>query len=179
MEEIWKDIPGYNGHYQASSLGRIRSFFNLGRNLKSRVSDSAVRIMSPATGKFGYRYLSLYIAPMTKKGNLVHSLIAETFLGPRPTGYDIRHIDGNKANNAASNLAYGTRIENEADKLLHGTSNRGGRNGMAKMTERTVILARQMKKAGYGLIAIAATFGLKPGGMRAILNGQNWKHLPL
>lgn len=51
----------------------------------------------------------------------VHSLVAEHFVGARPEGTDIRHLDGDKLNNAATNLAYGSRSENNLDQVMHGT----------------------------------------------------------
>lgn len=51
----------------------------------------------------------------------IHRLVANSFLGPRPAGLDTLHIDGDKTNNAVTNLRYGTRSENELDKVRHGT----------------------------------------------------------
>jgi hypothetical protein len=51
----------------------------------------------------------------------VHQLVAAAFLGPRPDGLEVRHLDGDPLNNAVSNLAYGTRLENIQDKKRHGT----------------------------------------------------------
>ncbi|MDX3713446.1 HNH endonuclease signature motif containing protein [Streptomyces europaeiscabiei] len=52
----------------------------------------------------------------------MHQIVAAAFLGPRPDGHDVRHLDGNPLNSALSNLSYGTRSENELDKARHGTN---------------------------------------------------------
>lgn len=60
-----------------------------------------------------------------KKFHTVHSLVALRFLGPRPAGMQVRHLDGNKTNNHKSNLAYGTAKENARDREMHGRTSRG------------------------------------------------------
>ena len=76
----------------------------------------------------GYCRVHLQINGETKSKS-VHSLVAEVFIGPRPKGLQIRHLDGYKANNRSGNLVYGTAKENEADKVLHGTKATGCKNG--------------------------------------------------
>lgn len=103
MEEIWKDIPGYEGLYQASNLGRIKSLlFNKEKILKAWVQNT------------GYLTVSLN----NKKFSL-HRLIAKTFI-ENPNNYPIiNHKDGNKLNNKVENLEWCTYKHNlnEAIKL--------------------------------------------------------------
>lgn len=76
---------------------------------------------------------------------VVHKLVAEAFLPPRPShNYQIAHRDGDKTNNHHSNLRWATRAENERDKLAHGTSNRGERSGTAKLSNRDAELVRDL-----------------------------------
>ena len=111
MTEVWKDIPGYEFFYQASSLGRIRSLDRIvphkhgSRFQKGKIRKAGI---SRKTG-----YLSL---PLNRKGEEktypVHVLVALVFIGPRPSdGHDIDHIDGNRLNNRADNLRYRRRGE--------------------------------------------------------------------
>ena len=69
----------------------------------------------------------------------VHRLVAEAFFGPCPEGAQVRHLDGDKANNAATNLAYGTAKENADDREAHGTTARGHRNGYSKRFDRELV----------------------------------------
>ncbi len=83
-------------------------------------------------GQNGYLQVSLW---EDGKGRtwFVHHIVTITFHGPRPSlRHHAAHRDGNKINNAANNLRWLTKEENEAEKVLHGRSNRGDRNGMSK-----------------------------------------------
>jgi hypothetical protein len=110
MPEIWQPIPGYDGAYEASDQGRIRS---------NQRRPGA--LMRPSLNR-GYEYVGLCRDGIPKTIP-VHRLVALTFHGPLPHGMETRHLDGNRRNNAASNLAYGTAPENRVDSVLHGTHN--------------------------------------------------------
>lgn len=73
----------------------------------------------------------------------VGSLVLETFVSSRPEGLECRHLDGNPLNNNLDNLAWGTRQENVADRVIHGTNLRGERNGNSKLTDRQAAEIRQ------------------------------------
>ena len=94
--ETWKDISGFKGLYEVSSLGRVRR---------------EGRVLKPQNVSGGYLKVELWQIGECCSA-LVHRLVAESFLGPRPTGHEVDHIDGNKRNNAFSNLEYVTRSEN-------------------------------------------------------------------
>ena len=105
MEEIWEDVVGYEGSYQVSNLGRVRSF----------AFDKNGRVMNLTTNPFGYIYVSLRKNLLNKK-YFVHRLVGDAFiLNPESKPF-INHIDGVKANNRADNLEWCTRSENQ----LHG-----------------------------------------------------------
>lgn len=76
--------------------------------------------MQLAKNKSGHRQLSLRNSSGAVTRS-VHSLVAEAFLGPRPEGQEVRHLDGNGMNNDVSNLVYGTRQQNQRDRVEHGT----------------------------------------------------------
>lgn len=112
--EHWLPVPGYEGLYEVSDRGRVRSLPRLtasgrlgGRVLRPRIVDGYLRVNLSKDG----------VAQSRK----IHQLVAEAFLGPCPPGLEIRHLDGNSKNNAIWNLAYDTRSENMLDKVRHGT----------------------------------------------------------
>lgn len=113
--EEWRPIPSRPG-YDASSLGRIRSWWRPGGGLRE-----APVLKSPSLGSRGYLFLSLRTGKSGGKPREVHTLVAEAFHGPRPSGLDTCHINGNKHDNRAENLRYGTRQENVLDSVAHGT----------------------------------------------------------
>lgn len=97
--EEWKDIPGYEGHYQASTLGNIRS-----------VKRETV-VLKGDLQRNGYRRVYLWTSGR-KRNCLVHRLVALTFI-QNPNGYsDINHIDENKQNNSIDNLQWCTHLFN-------------------------------------------------------------------
>lgn len=109
MQEIWKDIPNYEGLYQASNLGRIRSLNHIRKNGKEdhKTFIQKGRILKEATQKSGYKFVVLSKKGKTK-GYRVHRLIAKTFIS-NPNNYKcINHKDENKANNNIDNLEWCT-----------------------------------------------------------------------
>lgn len=116
-EEQWRPIPGYEGRYEASDQGRIRS---LPRTVVSRnggrypVRGGVLRLRVGSGG---------YLTTMVGRGTpqLVHRLVAAAFLGTPPDGQEVCHRDGDRANPMVSNLAYGTPSRNMLDAVEHGT----------------------------------------------------------
>ena len=79
---------------------------------------------------------------------LVHRLVMLAFDGPQPEGMECRHLNGNPADNRIENLKWGTRKENEADKVSHGTDNSGERHGRAKLQNWQAKEARHRYASG-------------------------------
>lgn len=110
-DEIWLPISGYEGLYEVSSLGRVRSL------PRPRAKGGPLALPPDFHGRL---HVTLYKAGVQKVAQ-VHRLVANAFLGPLPPGMETRHLDGNPVNNAASNLTYGTRSENQHDSIRDGT----------------------------------------------------------
>jgi len=157
MMEVWKAIPD-KAPYEASSMGRIRGH-------KGLLSIS-----------YSSRYPHVTLYP-EKKTYAVHVLIAMTFHGPRPDGFIIRHKDGNHLNNAANNLHYGTRQENEADKIQHGTHRKGTKHPLSKLSEEDVIDIRNRRTRGEKQIDIASYYGISFQHVSDIIKKRFWRHI--
>lgn len=124
MKEDWRDIPGYEGYYQASMLGRIRSVDRIvsrgqsGYRVKGRIVAQFCRLH----GKSAIPY---YCTNLSKQGRnesvRVHRLVALTWLGSIPPGCEVRYGSAGSLVNALSNLCYGSRTDNEGDKVRDGT----------------------------------------------------------
>lgn len=178
MSDIWRDIPGFEGCYQASDAGMVRS---LGRTVTykdGRIARVPGKVLTPAVDGRGYLVVNL-----SKDGRprtfAVHVVIAVTFIGPRPIGdIHVRHLDGDSQNNVLKNLKYGTRAENERDKILHGRTNRGARCGAAKLTEAQVRAIRTLlTDTDLPQREIAALFGVSDVTISQIRHRQRWVHL--
>lgn len=118
MTEEWRDIPGYEGWYQVSDLGNVRSLDRAiprGNHIVNRSGAS----MIPCPDSHGYPSVKLSMAGDFKTFG-VHRLVALTFIGPNPGGLEVCHGDGDKTNNALWNLRYDTRRSNAMDEVLSG-----------------------------------------------------------
>lgn len=170
MTEIWRDIPGYEGLYQVSNQGQVKSLrFNKERLLSNRSTDSK-----------GYRVVHLYNG-QTSSVRSVHSLVALAFLGESPKGHDVNHIDGDRLNNDLSNLEIITHREN----ILHGfrvlgrTILRGEYHGRAKASQRIVLEIFRLASEGVPRRKIAELAGVSTAQVGAILRRRAWAHVEI
>ncbi len=103
--ETWKDVVGFEGIYKISSKGRVRSV------LARRGAKSGRILVSRLNKHTGYLRVTLKAFPRRNE-RTIHSLVAEAFIGPRPEGFEVNHIDGDKLNNAVENLEYLSHSDN-------------------------------------------------------------------
>lgn len=168
MQEIWKDIPGYEGRYQASTEGRIRSVTHRVRLVvrgKETTRLMQGRVLRP--GRYSKSGHVSVVLGHGAGGSPVHQLVALTFLGPAPNDCEVCHNDGDPANNALSNLRYDTRSENIKDVLRQ-----GGR--WRKLTREDVQEIREMLKNGYKGKEIADCFSISQNCVSAIKTGRTF-----
>lgn len=102
----------------------------------------------------------------------------EAFVGPCPDGMECCHEDGNPGNNALSNLRWGTTRDNQADRVRHGTSNRGERCGTSKLTAEEVRAIRREYAEGWNtMVAVAKKYGVSQSSIFLIVHRKNWAHV--
>ena len=125
--EIWKDIPNYEGLYQASNLGRVKSLERFRKGANGSLVKVKKKILKPLIDK-GYYQVCLS-KQSTKKAYLVHRLVWETFNGSIPEGLQVNHINEIKSDNRLENLNlmtpkenmnWGTRNERRVKKIING-----------------------------------------------------------
>ena len=174
MEEIWRDIPGYEGRYQASTGGRIRSLDRqlIGKNHytnKPFVRTMRGRVLRPGPSRTGHLSVVLgHGAP----GSQVHQLVALTFIGSCPEGKEVLHNDGNPQNNNIDNLRYGTRTENILDVYAIG---RAWRRLTAEQAKEIKTRLLNGEKAAH----IARSMGINASSVYAIKRGRSFGWLTL
>jgi hypothetical protein len=185
-KEKWKWIPGFEGHYRASTKGRIRSVDRWVVPCNG-VDPYKIKgkVLVQCNGTRGYKVVSLmrdWGVERKAKNYMVHYLILITFKGPKPKRKICRHLDGNHTNNKPRNLKWGTSQQNSDDRTRHGRHQecpKGEKHWKAKTTSREVLLMRALWRSGkHTQREIAEMFGLSKGTVIGIVKYREWKHLP-
>lgn len=161
---IWKKIPSAKGYF-ASSKGLIRN------------SDGVVLKSSPNQG--GYQAICLKTNDSTVKNKPISSWVMEAFVGEKPEGMFVRHLNGKKHDDRIDNLAYGTPQENTDDCLLHGTRKNGPFHPRAKLNWDQVFEIRKRYKRACkinGSKALGLEFGVDATTINRILRGDRYDY---
>lgn len=165
--ERWLPVVGWEGLYEVSDFGRVRS---LPRKAGTRILEGQIRALADN----GKGYMQVTLCNRKKQKRFVHQLVVEAFIGPREPGVDCCHRDGDRANNRLPNLRYDTRAGNEAGKVRHGTHSRGERHGMSKLTARAVVAIRGDTRLHR---EIAAEYGIAASRVSQIKSQKAWAHI--
>lgn len=118
--EQWRDVPGWEGIYEVSDHGRVRSLDRQKEYRDGRIYSYPGRILKLRVNQKGYLRAGLYDGSKAKDW-YIHRLVMRAFVGPCPEGMQVCHDDGDKTNNRLDNLRYGSQSDNEYDKQKHGT----------------------------------------------------------
>jgi hypothetical protein len=156
--EEWRPVGGCP--YEVSDLGRVRST----RNGKRRG-----RIMAAFRSYRGYFYVKLVRDGVRAKFS-IHGLVARAFIGPRPDGHDVNHLDCDKSNNRPGNLEYVTRAEN----IRHA---RRAERKTCKLTSHSVRQIRHLSQEGVSYLALSRQFGVKAAAIRRAVRKHTWAHV--
>lgn len=171
--ERWLPVPGFEGFYEVSDQGRVRSLARQG---------TYGRTLKPVPDSHGYLTVTLSRS-MERDRRWVHQLVLLAFSGPGSPDQQVRHGPGGKLDNRLINLCYGTRAENERDKIRDGTFRHGGGtyrgegHHQAKLTAAIVVECRRRAAAGEQKIALAREFGISQSAMNAAILGKTWSHI--
>lgn len=172
--ERWLPVPGWEQRYEVSDMGRVCSLWHrwgprdipLLLKPKTACADGKSRVVL-CRGRAG--------KPVTR---LVHHLVLEAFVGPRPDGEEARHGPGGARDNRLANLCWGTHSENVgADRVRDGTANRGERHGMARLTAANATEIRRRHAGGDAPRLLAEEFGVDRSTISNIVTGKAWAHL--
>lgn len=192
--EAWKPVVGYEGLYEVSSLGRVRS-------LPRRGAAGGLLTLSPTKGCL-YLKVGLTRNSVTRTPK-VHTLVARAFLGPYPDDQEVCHGPGGPRDNRLVNLSYGTHAKNMGpDRRRDGMVRSRGRkkaaagrrrqrpgmastnwnvgthHPLAKLNDEIVLEIRRRAASGESKHSLARRFGVDRATIRSAVNGATWKHIP-
>ena len=143
MQEVWKAIPGYEGRYEVSDQGRVRSLDRYTK-LPTRWGVVALKkqpgkVLSAYVNTFrgGYRQVNLRFDGKQRMHRIAR-LVLFAFVGPAPENYEACHCDGQPTNDILSNLRWDSRSANQKDRVLHGTNCAGERHPQARLSDAQV-----------------------------------------
>ena len=153
--EVWKDIPGYEGRYQVSSIGRIKSLPRYVNNHTGKILIKE-KILAQRPDKKGYMRIDLNDSKGKKHFYGVHRLVMMAF-APNPLNKpQVNHIDGNKSNNNLENLEWCTNGENQKHAYKNGLNKVTGKAGRPKRSVAKIDIKSGMVIATYPSISEAA-----------------------
>jgi hypothetical protein len=166
---ILKSIPGFPFYY-ADTVGNIWSTRAIRPNGLPQLHK-----LTPNSGRRGYLKTILVDENGRRKNMEVHRAVCLAFHGDWP-GLQTRHLDGNNRNNAPTNLIWGTGMENQRDRLRHGTDNNGAKSARAKLDTKSVALLRTLYSSkSMRQIDLAAMFNISQSTVSSILLHKTWK----
>lgn len=179
--ENWRPVKGFEGKYEVSDLGRIRSVERKAK-MKNRWGLCEItvpeRILSHGKTRTGHIRVTLYSGEPSKPSrHFVHQLVLKAFVGESPAGTEGSHLNGNPSDNRCTNLAWETPRDNNARKHQHGTAQIGEKNSTAKLTFDDVKQIRGLN-GRMKQVEIANLFGVTQAQVSNILRGNQWRHLP-
>lgn len=191
MVEVWKDVGDYEGVYQISNLGRIKSLNRIvdWNGTKKHIKEK-IRVV--CLDGLGY-----YRTCLNKNGKSktikVHRLVAQAFIPNPDNKEEVNHINGIKTDNRVENLEWCTRSENnqhayktglhkpiihtEEAKNKISIKNRGERNSQSKFKNSDILAIRELRKEGLKHKEIAKRLNISMGVINSVICGISWKHV--
>lgn len=193
VNEEWRDVKGYEGLYQVSNFGRVKSLDYYQKNPQKKSTKLSLfkeKVLKQCHDKDGYCYISLAKKEKAKTAR-VNRLVAQSFI-PNPKNLPCtNHIDNDRTNNSIGNLEWVTVAENNKHRMLHGNQIRGESVNTNKLTEKEVLEIRELYKNSVdgrkyrnkkvkGILKqkdLAKKYNITPAQIYSITRRKCWKHI--
>lgn len=177
--EMWRKVLSWEDVYEVSDRGRVRRVKPYERGAKRNVP--LPRIVKASPDSSGYPKVYLCDKPRKAVCAKVHILVAEAFIGPRPSGMQVNHKNSDRADARAENLEWVTPQENSvhgyARQERRAACPRGSKHKRAKINEEQALMIRWRLAAGEPSEAVAKDFGITGRAVRNIGAGRTWTHV--
>lgn len=175
-EEVFKDIPGYEGLYQISNLGNVKALST--RKMRGQYFQLRPEIiLKPSIKNNGYLQVTLHNSIGHKKFISVHCLVAICFIPNPKNKSTVNHKDGNKINNIYSNLEWATHKDQVEHADNMGLRNiKGSKHKRSKLTDSQVLEIRS-RSLIQNLTSLSEVFQVNKSCICKIVNRQSWKHI--
>lgn len=172
MKEVWKDIKNFEGYYQISNLGLVKSLPRTVPGKKKKTIEGKI-LNTHKDPRDAY-----WRAFLRKDGKTttiaIHRLVYAAFTGPIPEGHHIDHIDGNKDNNKPNNLRALSRSDHRKETVKRFQHAKGVRVGNAKLDEEKVQNIRELLRRGMTHKEVAKRFNVHYSTIGSIASGRTW-----
>lgn len=171
MNEVWREISGYEELYEVSDLGRVRSKVRFATIHRGGLRSYGGKVLR-------HNRATNYPQVCLSKNNIrqtfqVHRLVLETFVGKRPEGMEARHLNGNSDDPRLVNLEWGTHSENMKDRSNHGTWC-GESCNKAKLTNKKVLAIRS---SGKPQPYLADKYGVTRACISDVIRRKTWTNI--
>ena len=171
--EVWKDVVGYEGIYQVSNLGNVKSLSRIILRNGKYPFLSKEKLLKINVNKFGYSYISLENNG-EQKYFLIHRLVGIAFILNNENKSDINHINGVKTDNIVNNLEWNTRKENIRHSVVNGLTSIGEKHYCAKLTEKQVL---EIRESNLKQKDLAVFYKVNGSLISSIKTRKKWKHI--
>lgn len=181
-EPIWKPVVGFEGFYEVSDTGLVRSLdrhITYDLQCRSGETKSVTRfkrgtILKPTPKDSGHLLVSLGRGTVPRS---VHSLVLEAFVGPRPEGMNGLHENDDPADNRLENLYWGTQSQNAFDAIRNGKKKVGDDYSGSKLRSAEIPVIRAAIRSGQPYHEIASRYGVSTATIQNIQYGKAWRHV--
>ena len=176
--EIWKAIKGYEGIYEISEHGKVRSLNHLIKYSDGRSRIQKGRILKTSLSKKGYVRVSL--SKQKKRFHTsIHRLLALSFIDNPENKKQVNHINGIKHDNRIENLEWVSNSENQIHAIKKGLTryNYNERHHNSKLTNKGVLRVRNLHRLGFTNKELAEDYNVSQTAMSNILRNITYKNI--
>lgn len=171
MEEIWKNVVGFEDKYIVSNKGNVKRLGHFYENERWGIRFLKEMNLKQTVSRHGYLMTSVM------KSKSIHRLVAIAFIPNPENKPEVNHINGIKTDNRVENLEWVTPSENQKHSFKIGIkSTTGSKHALAKTSEAEVVEMRLKFKQGDSIVSLAKKYGLKYMATYMIISGRTWKH---